>query len=218
MGQREDEAPRTKSVSASQARQPARQAAALPAHQAGLPEASRPDEVDAAASLALVDEALKKTWLVWVTLPSGRTQPCWHSWVGGHVYLLTGPGEQPDPGLAEGDTVKLVVRSKDNSQRLLGLAATTQRLQPGDPDWDTATSALAAGRLNLSKAAQAPQRWATDPATVIYRLVPTGELLEGPGAYPDTSHRAVPVSTPATTAAALPRVLHRRGGSGRPLS
>jgi hypothetical protein len=182
------------------------------------PETAAGGDVDDLASLALVDEALKKTWLVWVTLPSGRTQPFWHSWVGGHLYILTGSGEQPDPGLADGDTVRIVVRSKDNSQRLLGLSATAARLQPVDPDWDVATAALATGRLNLPRAEQAPERWAADPETTIYRLVLTGDLLEKPGAYPDTSHRAAPVSTPATTAGPTPRVLHRRGHSGRPLS
>lgn len=188
-----------------------------PAAERAAPEASA-GRADDSATLALVDEALKKTGLVWVSLPSGRTQPCWHAWVDGRAYVLTGPGEQPDPGLDDSDELTLVVRSKDNSQRLLTLTATCERLDPADGDWDVATAALVSGRLNLSRAEQAPRRWAADPATVVYRLVPTGDLLEGPGAYADSSHRAVPVASSATTAGPPPRVLHRRGHSGRPLS
>ncbi len=176
------------------------------------PEAEQVDDSD---MLALVDEALKRSGLVWVTLPGGQTQPFWHAWVDGSAYLLTGSGEQPDPGLLDGDEVRLVVRSKDNGQRLLSVAATAERLGPAHASWDTATIALASGRLNLWQAEQAPQRWAVDSATTIYRLVPVGDLIEGPGAYSDSALRGAPVATSATTAGPPPRVLPRRGRSGR---
>lgn len=168
---------------------------------------------------ALIDEAMKKSALVWLRWSDPlRTQAFWHAWLGGHAYLLTGPGEQPDPGLQEGQHVEVVVRSKDNAQRLVVFSAHARRLGPHDGDWPAATSSLASTRLNLTDAVEAPERWANDDMTVIYRLSPDGHVLQRPGSYPDESGRTIPVPTPATTAGKPPRVLHRRGTSGRPLS
>lgn len=170
---------------------------------------------------ALVDEALKKSGLVWllVTTAEGdqRQQAVWHVWTGGNAYVLTGPGEQPDPGLAEADRVEVVVRSKDTTQRLVAFLATVSVVSPTDDDWEAATAELAKSRLNLSDAEHAPQRWAEDGHRV-YRLTPTGDVTEQPGDYPDGSLRQAPAPSPATTRARLPRVFHRRGHSGRPLS
>jgi hypothetical protein len=168
---------------------------------------------------ALVDEAMKRSGLVWLRWSEPpRTQAFWHNWLGGHAYLLTGPGEQPDPRLDEDERVEVIVRSKDNAQRLVVFPASATRLRPQDDDWPEATSSLAAARLNLSNAADAPSRWAADDETAIYRLAPGDHLIQRPGSYPDESGRATPVTTPATTAGKPPRVLHRRGTSGPPLS
>lgn len=162
---------------------------------------------------------MKKCALIWLTRERPwREHAFWHAWVDGRAYLLTGPGEQPDPGLHEGEQLRLVVRSKDTVQRLVVVDATADRLQPDDADWGGATAALATGRLNLSHAEQAPARWADDPATAIYRLTLGTELIEGPGQYADSAHRAAPAPTPATTATRRPWVLHKRGKRGRPLS
>lgn len=168
---------------------------------------------------ALVAEAMKRSGLVWLRWSDPpRTQAFWHSWLGGRAYLLTGPGEQPDPRLDEGERVEVIVRSKDNAQRLVVYPASATRLRPQDDDWTEATSSLASARLNLSDATHAPERWSTDEGTRIYRLAPGSELLQGPDSYLDESGRATPVPTSATTAGKPPRVLHRRGGSGPPLS
>ncbi len=172
-----------------------------------------------ADTTALVDEAMKKSGLIWVSWSDPqRTQAFWHSWVEGHGYLLTGYAEQPDPHFTPGELVRVVARSKDNTHRLIVLDATAERLSPSDPDWEQATTALAAGRLNLHDAEHAPQRWAADAVTAIYRLSPTGPLVEEPGRYTDDAGRAAPVASPATTAGAPPWVMHRRGTSGRSLS
>ena len=168
---------------------------------------------------ALVDEAMKRSGLVWLRWSDPpRTQAFWHSWLGGRAYLLTGPGEQPDPRLDEDERVEVIVRSKDNAQRLVAFSASATRLEPRDGDWGAATSSLASNRLNLADSTHAPERWSTDDRTRIYRLAPGSELLERPGSYPDESGRATPVPTSATTAGKPPRVRHRRGGGGPPLS
>jgi len=70
------------------------------------------------------------------------------------------------------------------------------------------TTALVAGRLNLADLSTAADGW--DGTSVVRRIVPTGELVEGPGNLSDDAHRATPLPTPATTRGRLPRVLHRR--------
>ncbi len=170
------------------------------------------------AEQTLVDEAMKKSGLIWVStpaVPAGRA--FWHSWLDSTAYLLTGPGEQPDPGWTAGSQVSVLVRSKDNAHRLVTWDAIVTPVDPADDDWEAATTALAAGRLNLSESAQAPSRWASGTARV-YRLQSTGTIGEGPGSYADASHRAAPVPTSATTTVGKPWVLHKRGHSGRPLS
>lgn len=167
---------------------------------------------------ALVDEAMKKSGLIWVTtpaMPSGRA--FWHAWLTPTAYLLTGAGEQPDPDWTDGSPVSVLIRSKDNAHRLVSWDAVVTRVDPADEDWDAATTALVAGRLNLRESDSAPARWAEGGATV-YRLQPAGTLGEKPGSYSDSSHREAPVATAATTVTSKPWVLHKRGHSGRPLS
>ena len=171
---------------------------------------------DEPAHRALLAESLKRSALIWLVV-AGRTHGRWHSWLDGRVYLLTGPGEQPDPGLVAGSTAQVVVRSKDDGRHLVTFDADVTRLLPADADWPAATADLAKQRLNLSDPAGAPVRWAA-PEFALYRLTPRLPLVASPGSLPDDARRAAPAATPATTSAPRPRVLHRRGGSGRPLS
>lgn len=165
---------------------------------------------------ALLDEALKKGALVWLEVGE-RSHARWYAWTGEHVYLLTGGGEQPDPGLVDGAITEAVVRSKDNRHRLIAFHADVSILRDADPDWHAATADLAKARLNLPDPAGAPARW-TAPAFTIYRLTPQLPLAESVGDVSDVSRRATPMDTSATTAGPRPWILHRRGRSGRPLS
>lgn len=167
------------------------------------------DDLDA----ALLAEGLKKAALVWLRIGE-RDHARWHTWSGEHIYLLTGPDEQPDPGLPIGGRVRVVARSKDNHHRLLEFDAEVTVLSPSNPDWDPATAALASARLNLREAASAPQRWATGGA-VVFRLTPRPPIVTEHGAE---SRRAAPADTPATTQGPPPKVLHRRARAARPLS
>lgn len=171
---------------------------------------------DAVSQRAILDEALKKGALVWVQLDD-RGHARWHAWTGEHVYLLTGLGEQPDPGLSPGGSVRVVVRSKDNRHRLIAFDADVSVLTADADDWTAATAELAKQRLNLRDAEHAPTRWATSDFT-IFRLSPRLPLAEDVADVPAESHRAAPEPTEATTAGRKPYVLHRRHGSGRPLS
>jgi hypothetical protein len=174
-------------------------------------------EMDA-GDKALIGEAMKKSGLIWVTSPvSSAGRAFWHVWLDDTAYVLTGPEEQPDPGWPNGVRESVVVRSKDNSHRLLTFDVLVSEVRPDDDDWEAASSALAAGRLNLRDADGAPTRWAAGGA-VLYRLRLAGRIAEGPGRYSAESHRAAPVPSTATTQGDKPWVLHKRGHRGRPLS
>jgi hypothetical protein len=176
----------------------------------------------AAADGSLIDEAMKKSGIVWVDAdtPSSRPGPqaVWYVWLDRAVYVLTGQGEQPDPGLGGAASARVSARSKETRAALVEWVGTPARVSPTDADWDQIAAALAKARLNLPEPATAPQRWAADPAIAIYRITPTGVLPEAPGRYSDSSRRATPVPTPATTAGAPPKVIHRRQTARRPLS
>jgi len=163
--------------------------------------------MDAAAIAALIDEATKKSGLVWVR-PSGHghhAQGVWHVWQDGSVWVLSGGLEQPLPDL--GDHAHVTVRSKDKGARLVTFVATASRVQPGSPEWDAVVPTLTAKRLNLPDGDEAPNRWARD--STLWRLTPTGDVTESPDAPSTSSHAVAPPPSKARTR--VPRPLHLRG-------
>ncbi len=160
---------------------------------------------------ALVEEAARKSGLLWVTGTDGVTTGLWHVWQDGAAVLVGGPGEQPLRGLPDGGTVRVTLRSKDKGGRLVVWEAAVRELAPRSPDWSAAVEELKGKRLNAPDFARIPERWA-DTCRVL-RLVP-GAVLETPADPGDGSGAAAPVSSPATTRrpapAALPRLLLRR--------
>jgi hypothetical protein len=159
---------------------------------------------------ALVAELAKKTSTCWLRY-DGETHAAWHAWVDGALCLVSGGEEQRLPGIEElgpGDRVEVIMRSKENGGRLVTWVAEPHVVRPGDELWEPVTTALVAGRLNLDDLGTAADEWAE--RSVVTRLVPTGELVEQPGALSADPHRAEPKPTPATTRGRLPKVLHRR--------
>src|SRR5919108_3817593 len=113
---------------------------------------------------ALVEEAAKKSGLMWLHLP-GLSQPraAWHVWHEGAAYVLTGgEGEQPLPGLPEADRVRVTLRSKDKGGRLVSFVAATEPVEPGTELWDTVAPVLAKERLNAPSHEGQLERWATE--------------------------------------------------------
>lgn len=122
--------------------------------------------LDVAPSPALIAEATRRAGVIWLTVP-GRDKACpaWHIWRDppGAAYLVTGPGEQPLPGLAGASRVTVTVPSKDTGGALVTWTAGVRRVEPGSKEWDAAIGALAAGRLNAD----------LDPGSAaIFRLMP----------------------------------------------
>ncbi|MFJ6794542.1 hypothetical protein [Streptomyces sp. NPDC091268] len=166
-----------------------------------------------ALDLALVEEATKKSGLIWVR-GGGADRSLWHAWVDGAAHVLgDGPGEQPFPGLADGAPAEVTVRSKDKGGRLVTWTATVRELVPGSEPWEAAVAELKGKRLNAPDSEEMTARWAREcrllrlePESVRTAL-PTGSLAAPPLASPATTRRAIP--------AALPKLLAKRGRAAR---
>ncbi|MFE7773860.1 hypothetical protein ACFU5O_08165 [Streptomyces sp. NPDC057445] len=162
---------------------------------------------DALLGQALVEEATKKSGLIWVR-GTGHARALWHVWHDGAAYVVgDGPGEQPLPGLTDGSTAEVTVRSKDKGGRLVAWKAVVSELAPDTEAWQAAVAELKGKRLNAPDGERMTERWASECR--VLRLEPCGSTTE----HPHDSLAAAPLPTPATTRhpipAALPRLLRR---------
>jgi hypothetical protein len=150
---------------------------------------------------ALIEEACKKSGLIWIAVPGARDRAAWHVWHEqngrGAVYVVVDGGEQSLPGLADGMTVRVTVRSKDKGGRLVTWPGRVTRVVPGSEEWSAVVPALHAKRLNAHDGEAQPERWAANSA--IFRIEPQGDLIEGPGRYATASGAAPVPPSPATT-------------------
>lgn len=163
-----------------------------------MSSAARPDQaLDVEHLPALIADLAGKSDLVWVTVDGRPPQALWNIWHDDAIAVVTGGIEQRDPGLIDGATVEVILRSKENRARQAAVTATVESLQPGSEAWDSAASALHPKRLNPPDGEAQPQRWAKESA--LWLLRPTVDVTEQPGAMSDSSHRAEPVATDATT-------------------
>lgn len=153
------------------------------------------------ADFALVEEACKKSGLLWIAVPGLRDRVVWHVWQEfdgqGAVYLVTGGGEQNVPGLSNGQIVRVTVRSKDKGGRLATWSGLVGRVEPDSAEWAAVVPTLHAKRLNATDGEAQPERWAAH--SVVFRIAPRGPLLEGPGRYARESGAAPVQSGPGTT-------------------
>ncbi|MFF1510570.1 hypothetical protein [Streptomyces sp. NPDC058326] len=158
--------------------------------------------------LFLVEEATKKSGLVWVR-GTGPVRALWHVWHDGAALVVgDGPGEQPLPGLLDGGTAEVTVRSKDKGGRLVAWTAAVRELSAGTEEWDAAVAELKGKRLNAPDGEAMTGRWARECR--VLRLDPRAATTE----LPDGSLAAVPPPSGATTRdpvpAGLPRLLLKR--------
>jgi hypothetical protein len=155
---------------------------------------------------ALVDEAGKKSGLLWLDLPDlPQPRAAWHLWHDGSAYILTGgEGEQPLPGLPEASTVPVILRSKDKGGRLITFLASVEHVEPGGELWDQVAPQLAKERLNAPSHEGQLERWAEE--SYVIRLTPTGEVTQEPGQDDGEYATVRPVPTPAATAGPPPRM------------
>ncbi|MEU6883184.1 hypothetical protein [Streptomyces sp. NPDC046712] len=164
---------------------------------------------DTLLGLALVEEATKKSGLIWVRGDAAAARALWHVWHEGAAHVVgDGPGEQPLPGLVAGATAEVTVRSKDKGGRLVAWTAAVSELAPGTEEWDAAVAELKGKRLNATDGEEMPERWARECR--VLRLEPLDSTTD----LPDGSLAAVPQPSDAVTRrpvpAALPRLLFKR--------
>ncbi|WP_030594659.1 hypothetical protein [Streptomyces fulvoviolaceus] len=162
---------------------------------------------------ALVEEATKKSGLVWVQGPGAPARALWHVWHEGAACMVgDGPGEQPLPGLTDGAEAEVTVRSKDKGGRLVAWTAKVVELAPESEAWEAAVGELKGKRLNAPDGEAMTGRWARECR--VLRLEPTGTSA----ALPDGDLAEAPLPTPATTRqpipAGLPRLLFKKRKRG----
>ncbi|WBB77658.1 hypothetical protein O7606_15385 [Micromonospora sp. WMMD882] len=166
------------------------------------------DEAEERATTPLVDEALKKAAVAWVRVPGGPALALWCVPLDGTLLVVSGPGEQTAPGLAETAEAEVTLRG-DHGGRIVTWSARVSRITPGGDDWATAAPLVAGKRLNASgSAADLVSRWAAD-GCALTRLTPApGAPLAG-ASLPDDSLAEPPRDTPAARPARKPFRLHR---------
>ncbi|KAA6214163.1 hypothetical protein CP973_34105 [Streptomyces albofaciens JCM 4342] len=173
---------------------------------------------------ALIEEATKKSGLIWVQGASGPARALWHVWHDGAACVVgTASGradraadpadEQPlhDLGLVDGGTATVTVRSKDKGGRLVSWQARVGELAPDGEAWQAAVEDLKGKRLNAPDAETMPERWARECR--VLKLTPVAEAAAHTD-FDGSSQAATPLPTPATTRqpipAALPKLLRRK--------
>jgi hypothetical protein len=180
---------------------------APPEHQRGARQ-GRPAWQDAGVSSALVDEAVKKAAVAWVSVGDGAARGLWCMPLEGALVVVAGPGEQSAPGLA--DATRATVRLRGDTGGLIVVwEAAVARVLPGTEEWSAVAPQLAGKRLNAPGSADdLAARWA-DSGCAIVRLVPTEEPPVASPGLPGGSQAAPPRETPARIPVRRPFRLHR---------
>ncbi len=158
-------------------------------------------------STPLVDEAMKKASVAWVAVADGPALALWCVPLEGTLCVVSGPGEQAAPGLAEADEAQVTLRG-DHGGRIVTWRARVSRVRPGTDEWDTLAPLVGAKRLNApGSTADLVARWAADDCALV-RLRPAGDVVHG-GQLPADSLAEPPRPTSAVRAARKPFRLHR---------
>ncbi len=160
-------------------------------------------------SSAVLDEALKKAALAWISVGDGPALALWVMPLDGTLIVVSGAGEQFAPDLATASRAMVRLRG-DNGGLIVITEAAVARLTPGSDEWNEVAPQLAAKRLNASGTADdVAARWAEDGCAVV-RLTPVAE--QAPVSAPDLpadSGAAEPRETPARVETPRPFRLHR---------
>jgi hypothetical protein len=165
------------------------------------------DEVDDRGVSPLVTEAMKKAAVAWVAVEDQSALALWCVPLDGGLYVVSGPGEQSAPGLADARTATVTLRG-DHGGRIVSWPAEVSRVSPDSEQWATVAPQVAAKRLNASGSpAELAVRWAT--TCVLTRLAPGGVPTAAGATLPDGSLAAPPRETTAVRQTRKPFRLHR---------
>ncbi len=117
----------------------------------------------------LITEAMKKAAVAWLEVGGAHPYPVWCAWAEDGLQVVSGPGEQPAPGLATAGRAVVAARG-DHGGTIVRWPATVRRLEPGTDEWTAVVPALAAKRLNSLPAADLIVHWGQ--SCVVSRLTP----------------------------------------------
>ncbi|MFV2103348.1 hypothetical protein [Micromonospora sp. LOL_024] len=150
---------------------------------------------------------MKKASVAWVAVAGGPSLALWCVPLEGALFVVTGPGEQSAPGLAEASEAQVTLRG-DHGGRIVTWPARVTRVTPGGEEWETLAPLVGAKRLNARGATvDLVARWAAEGCTLL-RLAAGGEPEHG-GGLPDGSLAESPRPSPAVRATRRPFRLHR---------
>lgn len=157
---------------------------------------------------AVLDEAIKKAALVWISAGDGAALALWCMPLDGSLIVVSGPGEQFAPGLAGAARATVRLRG-DNGGLIVVAEMAVSRLTPGTEEWETIAPQLAGKRLNASgSATEVAARWAETGCAVL-KLTPDQETpLTAPNLSADSGAEQVR-ETPARVEVRRPFRLHR---------
>ena len=148
-------------------------------------------------------QAARRSEVGWLVVGS-QSQPVWWLWADDALTIVTGDGEQPDPGLVDGGLVTVLARSKDERSRLVSVSCRSVLVTRGSPRWRELAPIVKGKRLNAAD--HDIDAWSAQ----IWTLHPEGRAVERPDTMSDDAHRAPPIATPATTLQRRPLMIGRR--------
>lgn len=167
------------------------------------------------AAEATFTSALKKSTIMWVTVPARRngrrgiipehSQAVWFIAEGDKIYLLHGPGEQQVPGLGQAGTVRLNARGKDTRSLIADVTCAVKEIPTDDERWEQITQKALLRRLNLSDFGdETITRWRKQ--CQLLELTPQfGSDQPAAAATPGAATGAAPQATAAPAAATASR-------------
>jgi hypothetical protein len=157
---------------------------------------------------AVLDEAVKKAALAWVSVGDGPALGLWCMPLEGSLIVVTGPGEQFAPDLPGASRATVRLRG-DNGGLIVVAEMTVARILPGSDDWEAAAPQLAGKRLNAHGSAdEVVTRWVETGCTVV-RLSPVDDATVAAPDLPAESAAAEPRETPARVEVRRPFRLHK---------
>jgi hypothetical protein len=156
----------------------------------------------------VLDEAIKKAALAWISAGGGAALALWCMPLEGSLIVVSGPGEQYAPGLAEAARATVRLRG-DNGGLIVVSEMAVTRLTPGTDEWETIAGQLSVKRLNASgSAAEVVARWAQTGCAVL-KLTPDQETPLIAPHLPAGSGAEQVRDTPARVEVRRPFRLHR---------
>lgn len=171
-------------------------------------DGGRTPAVAEATPSPLVEEAMKKAAVAWVSVDGGPALAVWCVPLEGGLYVVSGPGEQSAPGLADAATATVTLRG-DHGGRIVTWQAEVTRLLPGSERWEANAPLVAAKRLNApGTATELVERWSTT-GCALNHLTPAGAPVAEGRSLPDGSLAETPRESPAVRQTRKPFRLHR---------